>query len=138
MAWRRIVAAAALVCAVWSAPRAQSPYVWYSLGLDSCSVNCLLVDDTTYILAGTDKGLYVLWRGDWAQVTSVPSNAPVTALARLASGGVVAASDRFCGWRRRAAGTRTCSAGRWRPRTAAGRVTRVSGASRSSRAGPSP
>jgi hypothetical protein len=89
MTLRRLVPAALLVCG-WHAV-AQSQPVWYSLGLESRNVSCLLADDTTMILAGTDQGLYVLWGGEWTQVTGgIAANAQVTALARLASGGVVA------------------------------------------------
>ena len=61
---------------------------WYSLGLNDRAVNCILADDTSAILAGTDSGVSVRWNKTWYHIKMLP----VKALARVSSTAVAAAA----------------------------------------------
>lgn len=53
---------------------------WNLLGLSDRSVNCILADDTTMILAGTSKGMSVYWQHGWHDFNLT---LPVTSITRL-------------------------------------------------------
>jgi len=55
---------------------------WQLLGLADRSINCLLADDTTMILAGTDKGMSVYWKKGWYDF---PIALPVNSILRYSS-----------------------------------------------------
>jgi hypothetical protein len=88
-------AAWTLVCilaiASLSATAAPSRTGWYSIGLDNQKVNCLVADDTTLILAGTDNGVMVRYGGKWLQASGTPTF-KISAMARVSQGRVVALS----------------------------------------------
>jgi len=66
-------------------------YSWHPIGLQGGNVNCLLVDDTVRMLAGTDRGLW-LRDADWIQFSGgIATNASVKAMVRLSSGDIIAA-----------------------------------------------
>jgi hypothetical protein len=52
---------------------------WQLLGLKDRGINCLLADDTTMIIAGTDSGMSVYWRSTWY---AFPLKDPVTSICR--------------------------------------------------------
>jgi hypothetical protein len=65
---------------------------WHLLGLSGRQINCILADDTTMILAGTELGLSVYWNNSWFDFSLARS---VLSIARLAKGMIAigAASD---------------------------------------------
>jgi hypothetical protein len=54
---------------------------WYSLGLTDRAVHCILADDTSTIIAGTDSGVSVNWNKTWYHIKMLP----VTAIVRISS-----------------------------------------------------
>jgi hypothetical protein len=66
---------------------------WYSLGLSDRAVNCILADDTSTIIAGTDSGVSVYWKTQWYHIPMLP----VTAIARV-SPAVVAVAGGMGTW----------------------------------------
>lgn len=63
-----------------SSTRAQPS--WQLLGLSDRSINCILADDTTMILAGTDRGMSLYWNRTWYDFSV---RFPVTSILRLSS-----------------------------------------------------
>jgi hypothetical protein len=62
---------------------------WYSLGLDDRAVHCILADDTSKIIAGTDSGVSVrTGNAKWFHIKMLP----VRALERVSSTAVAAAA----------------------------------------------
>ncbi len=55
---------------------------WQLLGLGDRSINCILADDTTMVLAGTDKGMSVYWNKSWYDFSI---RLPVASILRLSS-----------------------------------------------------
>jgi hypothetical protein len=70
---------------LFSFPGAFAQASWQSLGLEDRSINCILADDTTAILAGTDSGMSVYWNSRWYNFSLT---LPVTSIARF-SGNVI-------------------------------------------------
>jgi hypothetical protein len=62
---------------------------WYSLGLEDQKVSCIVSDDTSTILAGTDNGVAVRFAGKWFRANGV--SMPVSAMVRISSAKVIAA-----------------------------------------------
>jgi hypothetical protein len=62
---------------------------WYSIGLDKCNINDLIVWDSTRMMAATDSGLYVFGIGRWYKIDS--PTLPAMSLADLGNGTVMAA-----------------------------------------------
>ncbi len=60
---------------------------WQLLGLSDRGINCLLADDTTMILAGTDSGMSVYWNKAWYDF---PVKQPVTSILRLSASEIFA------------------------------------------------
>jgi hypothetical protein len=58
------------------------PTSWQLLGLADRNINCLLADDTTMLLAGTNRGLSVYFQKTWYDIGV--NGLPVTSLARIA------------------------------------------------------
>jgi len=72
-----------LVCATFLLfVSAQSQPSWQLLGLSDRSINCILADDTTMILAGTDQGMSVYWNGNWYDFGLT---LPVTSIVRFSN-----------------------------------------------------
>ena len=67
---------------------AQAAPDWYSLGISDRMVNCILADDTSTIIAGTDSGVSVLWNKTWYHVKMLP----VTSMVRVSSTAVAVAA----------------------------------------------
>ena len=53
---------------------------WNLLGLADRTINCILADDSTMILAGTSKGMSVYWNNNWYDFSL---NLPVVSIVRL-------------------------------------------------------
>ncbi|MBN2188387.1 MAG: hypothetical protein JW699_02950, partial [Chitinispirillaceae bacterium] len=64
---------------VFSCTLASAQPSWQLLGLDDRSINCILADDTTMILAGTDSGMSVYWNKRWYEFSLT---LPVTSIVR--------------------------------------------------------
>jgi hypothetical protein len=64
---------------LFSAIQVSAQPSWQLLGLDDRSINCILADDTTMILAGTDSGMSVCWNKRWYDFTLT---LPVTSIVR--------------------------------------------------------
>lgn len=62
---------------------------WYSIGLENQRVSCIVSDDTSAILAGTDNGVAVRFAGKWFRANGV--SMPVSAMVRISSAKVIAA-----------------------------------------------
>jgi hypothetical protein len=62
---------------------------WYSLGLEDQTIHCLIADDTTMILAGSDSGVSVRYEKKWFRAAGV--RMPVSAMVRVSPESVVAA-----------------------------------------------
>ena len=61
---------------------AQAQPSWQLLGLSDRSINCVLADDTTMILAGTDSGMSVYWNKRWYDFSLI---LPVTSIVRFSN-----------------------------------------------------
>ena len=59
---------------------------WQLLGLSDRSINCILADDTTTLLAGTNKGLSVYYGGTWYDIDV--NGLPVTCIARISTNAI--------------------------------------------------
>ena len=55
---------------------------WNLIGLSDRTINCILADDTTMVLAGTNKGMSVHWNNIWYEI---PITIPVYSLVRLSA-----------------------------------------------------
>lgn len=67
---------------------AQAAPDWYSLGLNDRAVNCILADDTSTIIAGTDSGVSVHVNAQWYHIAMLP----VTAIVRVSSTAIAVAA----------------------------------------------
>jgi hypothetical protein len=67
---------------LFSASLVSAQASWQSLGLEDRSINCILADDTTAILAGTDSGMSVYWNNRWYDFSL---KLPVTSIVRFSS-----------------------------------------------------
>jgi hypothetical protein len=65
---------------LFSVTAASAQPSWQSLGLADRSTNCILADDTTMVLAGTDSGMSVYWNKRWYDFSLT---LPVTSIVRL-------------------------------------------------------
>lgn len=63
---------------------------WYSLGLDDRAVHCILADDISAIIAGTDSGISVYYNEKWYHIAMLPG--PAMSIVRVSSGVVAVAA----------------------------------------------
>ncbi len=72
-----------IIVLIMACVKAYSKPEWYSIGLEEREVYCLLADDTTMILAGTNQGLYVLFDSEWYLVEGLATNLPINSMVRV-------------------------------------------------------